>query len=97
MRKQILLFTFILGTSSIVAQQATISGPDNQLKVDVSVENGKTFYSVTYKEKQILENSPLGFVADIGDFSKGMTYVDQKSRSIKENYLMGHRAGHSIP
>ena len=75
-----------MGASSLWAQQATVSGPDNQLKVDISVDNGNPFYSVTYKGKTILEKSPLGFVADLGDFSKGMTYVGQKSRSMEESY-----------
>ena len=86
MKRQTILFALALGASSIWAQQATVSGPDNQLKVEVSVDNGNPFYSVSYKGKTILEKSPLGFVADIGDFSKGMTYVGQKSRSMEESY-----------
>ena len=86
MKRQTILFALALGASSIWAQQATVSGPDNQLKVDISVDNGNPFYSVSYKGKTILEKSPLGFVADIGDFSKGMTYVGQKSRSMEESY-----------
>ena len=88
MKRQTILFALALGASSIWAQQATVSGPDNQLKVEVSVDNGNPFYSVTYKGKTILEKSPLGFVADIGDFSKGMTYVEQKFRSIEEDYKL---------
>ena len=88
MKRQTILFALALGASSVWAQQATVSGPDNQLKVEVSVDNGNPFYSVTYKGKTILEKSPLGFVADIGDFSKGMTYVEQKSRSIEEDYKL---------
>ena len=37
MKKQAFLFLLALGASSAWAQQATVSGPDNQLKVDVSV------------------------------------------------------------
>lgn len=86
MKRQTFLLALALGASSLWAQQATVSGPDNQLKVDISVDNGNPFYSVTYKGKTILEKSPLGFVADLGDFSKGMTYVGQKSRSMEESY-----------
>ena len=49
MKRQTILFALALGASSIWAQQATVSGPDNQLKVEVSVDNGNPFYSVTYK------------------------------------------------
>ncbi len=88
MKRQAFLFAFALGACSLWAQQASVSGPDSQLKVEVSVEAGNPFYSVTYKGKTILEKSPLGFVSNVGDFSKGMTYVGQKTRSVKENYRM---------
>ena len=88
MRKQAFLLLFALGMSSAWAQQATVSGPDNLLKVDVSVSEGIPFYSVTYKGKTMLEDSPLGFVSNVGDFSKGMAYTGQKTRSIEESYTM---------
>ena len=62
MKKQAFLFLLALGASSAWAQQATVSGPDSQLKVDVSVDGGTPFYSITYKGKTMLEKSPLGFV-----------------------------------
>ena len=88
MRKQAFLLLFTLGMSSAWAQQVTVSGPDNLLKVDVSVNEGIPFYSVTYKGKTMLEDSPLGFVSNVGDFSKGMAYTGQKTRSIEESYTM---------
>lgn len=88
MRKQAFLLLFTLGMSSAWAQQATVSGPDNLLKVDVSVNEGIPFYSVTYKGKTMVEDSPLGFVSNVGDFSKGMAYTGQKTRSIEESYTM---------
>ena len=88
MKKQAFLFLLALGASPLWAQEASVSGPDQQLRVNVSVENGAALYSVTYKGKTILEPSPLGFVANIGDFSQGMTYVEQKKRTIEETYTL---------
>ena len=88
MKRQIALFVLALGGASLWAQQATVSGPDNLLKVDISVTDGNPFYSVTYRGKTILENSPLGFVSNVGDFSRGMAYAGQKSRTIKEDYRL---------
>ena len=88
MKKQAFLLLLALGTSPAWAQQATVSGPDNQLKVDITVEAGTPFYSVTYKGKTMLEKSPLGFVSNVGDFSQGMTYVSQKNRTLEETYRM---------
>lgn len=53
-------------TMSAFAQQATVTGPDSFLKVNVSVKQGIPVYSVTYKDKTILEDSPLGFIANVG-------------------------------
>ena len=50
--------------------------------------DGNPFYSVTYRGKTILENSPLGFVSNVGDFSREMTYAGQKSRTVEENYRL---------
>ena len=88
MKKQAFLFLLALSASPLWAQEASVSGPDQQLRVNVSVENGAPLYSVTYKGKTILEPSPLGFVANIGDFSQGMTYVEQKKRTIEETYTL---------
>lgn len=63
-------------------------GPDGQLEVNVSMEEGIPHYSVSYKGRILLEKSPLGFVANVGDFSKDMTWAGQKSRLIEETYRM---------
>ena len=86
MKKQILFCALMLAASQTFAQQATVSGPDSRLKVSFSISQGMPMYAITYDEKTILENSPLGFVANIGDFSKDMSYVGQKAQQIKKTY-----------
>ena len=44
-------------TMSAFAQQATVTGPDSFLKVNVSVKQGIPIYSVTYKDKTIIRNA----------------------------------------
>lgn len=73
-------------TMSAFAQQATVTGPDSFLKVNVSVKQGIPVYSVTYKDKTILEDSPLGFIANVGDFSRDMTFTGQKENKIDKTY-----------
>ena len=87
MNKHLLFCAFALSISSAFAQQATVKGPDSNLKVDISVKGGKPLYTVTYKDKIILEDSPLGFVTSIGDFSQNVSYVEQKSSSVKKTYV----------
>lgn len=87
MNKHFLLCAFALSFSIVSAQQATVTGPDGNLKVDISVNGGKPLYTVTYKDKTILEDSPLGFVTNIGDFSTNVSYVGQSSSVVRKTYV----------
>lgn len=87
MNKHLLFCAFALSFSIVSAQQATVTGPDGNLKVDISVNGGKPLYTVTYKDKTILEDSPLGFVTNIGDFSTNVSYVGQSSSVLRKTYV----------
>ena len=87
MNKHLLLCAFALSFSIVSAQQATVTGPDGNLKVDISLKGGKPLYTVSYKDKTILENSPLGFVTDIGDFSTNVSYVGQTTSIVSKTYV----------
>lgn len=87
MNKHLLFCAFALSFSIVSAQQATVKGPDGNLKVDISVNGGKPLYTVTYKDKTILEDSPLGFVTNIGDFSTNVSYVGQSSSVVRKTYV----------
>lgn len=63
-------------------EQAVTGSPDGRLTVTVEVtQDSIPVYSVSYDGKTLLTPSPLGFKADIGDFSRGM---------IIENVSKGH-------
>ena len=49
-----------------------VAGPDGKLVVDVTENNGKPTYSVTYDGKTFIKDSPLGLRMDIGDLAGGM-------------------------
>lgn len=74
-RKCLLLSLLPLLISTAWGQQATTSGPDGRLMVVVSVEDGMPLYGVRYDGRTILDHSPLGFVANEGDFSHGLSFV----------------------
>lgn len=71
---------------NVLAQDNTIVSPDKQLKVVVSVADGKPVYSVSYKGKTMLENSPLGLTTNEGDFSTGMKYNSKAESNVDKNY-----------
>lgn len=88
MKKAELLFLLATACVPAWAQDASVYGPDSLLKVEISVDGGRPSYTVKYKGKTFLEKSPLGFTADVGDFSRGMTYSGCKTRSISESYTL---------
>ena len=88
MKKAELLFLLATACVPAWAQDASVYSPDSLLKVEISVDGGRPSYTVKYKGKTFLEKSPLGFTADVGDFSRGMTYSGSKTRSISESYTL---------
>lgn len=88
MKKFLISLAVLLATSPLFAQDMAVSGPDKNLTVTVAVEKGSPVYSVTYKGKVILENSPLGVVTNIGDFSRGMTLYGHETGSVNEEYTL---------
>ena len=86
MKRQVLLGVLALLASQAFAQQAVVTGPDSRLKLDFQLQDGKPVYSVTYDGKTVLENSPLGFVSNIGDFSRQMSFVGQQTDKVEKTY-----------
>lgn len=68
------------------AQDVTVTSPNKQLAVTVTVSNGQPFYSVTYNNKVMLENSPLGLKTNEGDFSTGLKFAGREDTLIDKTY-----------
>lgn len=77
---------FLLNCVAIAASAATVSSPDSRLVVTTSLDSGILQYSVAYDGKTILLDSPLGFTANIGDFSKGLTLVAEKKGKVEKSF-----------
>ncbi|WP_432713536.1 glycoside hydrolase family 97 N-terminal domain-containing protein, partial [Pedobacter sp.] len=78
----LLCFFFLSG----FAQDAFLLSPDKQLKVNLLIADGKPMYSVIYKGKMLLENSPLGLLTNEGDFSTGVKYVSMVESTVSKDY-----------
>jgi Glycoside hydrolase 97/Glycosyl-hydrolase 97 N-terminal len=68
------------------AQDVTVFSPNKQLTVTITVTNGQPFYSVSYNNKVMLENSPLGLKTNEGDFSAGLNYINREDSTINKTY-----------
>ena len=87
MTNKSLLLTVIAVAAAFSAEAAVnVTGPDGKLVVTTDVAAGVPQYSVTYDGKQLIEQSPLGFVTNIGDFSRGMTMADSKTGNVSKSY-----------
>ena len=70
------------------AQKHTVSSPDQQLVVDVELTGGKATYLVKYAGKEMIEASPLGLRTNIGDYSQGLSFVEEKTAVIDRHYTL---------
>ena len=86
MKKTIFSLLVLCASLSVSAHDFTISSPDGQLKMNVSLVDKSLQYNVSYKGITVLENSPLGMVTNVSDFSKNLTFVDKNERAIDETY-----------
>ncbi len=80
-----LLFS-MLCFCSVYSQDITVFSPDEHLSLTVFLEDGKPMYSVKYKGKVILKNSPLGLITNEDDFSINMEFVRKLEKKIDKRY-----------
>ncbi len=89
MRNLILFLILILPFRVLDAQDISITSPDHQTVVQVSIDGGgQLFYAVFMNDKVILEDSPLGLISNVADFSKGLRLLDQKANLIQSSYSL---------
>lgn len=87
MVKFFIVMAMLLGSSVASAENKQITSPDGKLAVTVSDVDGRPSYSVSYDNVLFLKPSPLGMIANIGDFSSGMSLEKNVSTNkIDETY-----------
>ena len=78
--------------TSILAHPHTttpsVSSPDGKLTVEVSIQEGKAFYQVTYDGTVMVLPSALGLKTDMGDFTQGLNITDDRHDKVEKNYSM---------
>ncbi len=79
-----LAFLFVMLPAVALAQ--SVSSPDGRTCVTLDIIDGAPVYNVSYDGNAMLENSPLGLKANIGDFNSGMTLLGSESYSVDKAY-----------
>ena len=68
----------LLTAVTMMAKTETVPSSNNRLELTFSDEGGVATYSVSYDGVPVLTSSRLGFEADFGDFTKGLTMGQYK-------------------
>lgn len=84
--KKLIVLCCLLFSSAVISQNDEVLSPDGKLKLNVSLEAGNPIYSVTYNDKLMLENSPLGLITNEGDFSKDMSFIESTTGTVNKSY-----------
>ncbi|MBQ7181083.1 MAG: glycoside hydrolase family 97 catalytic domain-containing protein [Bacteroidaceae bacterium] len=89
MKRHAILLAILLPLAA-AARDAVISSPDGSLRVIVTDNdpNGWLTYTVAIHGDTVIMPSRLGFVADYGDFSKGLRIIDTTEGFTESRYKM---------
>ena len=73
-----------------------VTSPDERLSVVLFAKDGKMKYSVTYDEQPMVLESEMGLVANIGDFSNGMSWIKTDFDKVTKDYTMAQAKASQI-
>lgn len=85
-KKNIFGLILLLGSLSADAQNFQISSPDGNLKVKLTLDNGKLFYRVLLGEREMLKQSPLGLRGNGVDLTSALISKENRTQLIDETY-----------
>lgn len=80
-----------IAISALSASAATVTSPDGKTIVDVKITGKSLKYRVTLVKENgdtavMIRTSPLGFIADIGDFYHNLTLIDSVAGKRSDRY-----------
>lgn len=86
MKRTLLILLLLSMLIPVSSENRQISSPDGNLLVNIQLNNGTVSYNLTYKKKRVLEESPLGLITNVSDFSRHLVLVETNSRTIQYAY-----------
>src|SRR5476651_585431 len=82
------LLLVLLVAGAYAQDETTASSPDQKLKLYLKISAGVPYYRIDYNGKAFLDDSPLGLVSSLGDFSKGLRMVNHSVSRLNETYTL---------
>ena len=86
MKKLLISAAMMLAMMTANAENLKVTSPDGRLIVNLTDEGGIVTYAVTYDGQEVIKPSQLGFVSNVGDFSKGLTFKKSKTHEVNDRY-----------
>ena len=86
MKKLLISAAMMLAMMTANAENLKVTSPDGRLSVNLTDEGGIVTYAVTYDGQEVIKPSQLGFVSNVGDFSKGLTFKKSKTHEVNDRY-----------
>ncbi|MBS2100934.1 glycoside hydrolase family 97 protein [Carboxylicivirga linearis] len=82
------MFCYLLIITTITfAQEISLSSPDGKLALTFKLTDGKISYIVLYDNNNVmLEDSPLGLITNVGDFSTDLSILSTENNTIEKKY-----------
>lgn len=88
MNRLLLLSAALLGATTVLANDYTISSPDGRLSVSVNDNAGQAHYIVSYDGRKILNDSRLGLQTNYANFADSLTLKGTTTATIDRTYDM---------
>ena len=89
MKKIFSVLMMTLAFGQIQAREVKVASPDGHVVVTLNDEANVLVYNVALNGKTFVENSKLGFVTNLKDYSKDLSLAEgEKTREINENYSL---------
>ena len=90
MKRIIFITTLCLCAFTLTVAQETISSPDGNLSVELTIKNEIPFYSVIYKEKTIINDGRLGFDLIDDEFHRSGHKISGDQFSLRDGFSIAN-------
>lgn len=80
--KRFTLIPCLLALAAAPAAAVSVDSPDGRLRLTLDSDGPTPLYSISYDGKTVIEPSPLGFDANIGNFSKDFKITETKTDTV---------------
>ncbi len=84
----LICFALLLSSNGMAQKKIQLLSPNGEISYLFALNNGSPSYSVAFKGKKLINNSPLGLVFSTGGFGHGLTILKPVYKDSTEDYTL---------